>query len=75
MAAPVEAGIEVDRGGAGAAQVLVRRVLQALVGRVGVDRRHQAVLDAERVVRTLATGARQFVVHDALEMTWWLSGS
>src|SRR3954469_17478225 len=25
--------------------------------------------------RTLATGARQLVVHDALEMTWWLSGS
>ena len=24
---------------------------------------------------TLATGARQFVVHDALEMTSWLSGS
>src|SRR5919199_1709429 len=24
---------------------------------------------------TLATGARQLVVHDALEMTWWLSGS
>ena len=22
---------------------------------------------------TLATGARQFVVHDAFEMTWWLS--
>src|SRR4051794_13349890 len=24
---------------------------------------------------TLTTGARQLVVHDALEMTWWLSGS
>src|SRR5919202_2186602 len=24
---------------------------------------------------TLATGARHFVVHDALEMMWWLSGS
>ena len=24
--------------------------------------------------RTFATGARQLVVHDALEMTWWLSG-
>ena len=27
-----------------------------------------------RSLRTLATGARQFVVHDALEMTWWFSG-
>ena len=24
---------------------------------------------------TLATGPRQLVVHDAFEMTWWLSGS
>src|SRR5262245_11219468 len=24
---------------------------------------------------TLATGARQFVVHDAFETTWWLLGS
>ena len=44
---------QVDRGGAGAAQVLVRHVLQALVGRVGVDRRHQAVLDADRLVQHL----------------------
>ena len=24
---------------------------------------------------TFATGPRQLVVHDALEMTWWLSAS
>ena len=24
---------------------------------------------------TLATGARQFVVHEAFVMMWWLSGS
>ena len=66
---------EVDRRRAGAPQVLVRRVLQALVGRVGVDRRHQPVLDADVSCSTLATGARQLVVHDALEMTWWLSAS
>src|SRR3954447_2786481 len=28
-----------------------------------------------RSLSTLATGARQLVVQDALEMTWWLSGS
>ena len=44
---------EVDRGGARAAQVLVRAVLEVLVGRVGVDRRHQAVLDADRLVDDL----------------------
>ena len=44
---------EVHRGGAGAAQVLVRAVLEVLVGRVGVDRRHQAVLDADRGVDDL----------------------
>ncbi len=44
---------QVDRGGARAAQVVVRHVLQALVGGVGVDRRHQAVLDADRVVEHL----------------------
>jgi hypothetical protein len=41
---------EVDRGRAGAPQILVGEVLQALVGRVGVDRRHQAVPDADRLV-------------------------
>ena len=44
---------QVERGGAGAAQVGVRHVLQALVGRVGVDRRHQAVLDADGLVGDL----------------------
>ena len=44
---------EVDRGGARAAQVLVRPVLEVLVGRVGVDRRHQAVLDADGLVDDL----------------------
>ena len=54
---------EVDRGGACAAQVLVRRVLEVLVGRVGVDRRHQAVLDADRVVDDL--GRRREAVRRA----------
>jgi hypothetical protein len=36
-----------------------------------MDRRHHALLDAEGIVQTLATGARQFVVQDALEMTMW----
>ena len=56
-------GHEVERGRAGAAQVRVRRVLQALVGRVGVDRRHQAVLDADRVVQHL--GDRREAVRRA----------
>ncbi len=46
-------GDQVDRGGAGPAQVLVGHVLQPLVGRVGVDRRHQAMADADRVVEHL----------------------
>ena len=44
---------EVDRRRAGAPQVLVRGVLEPLVGRVGVDRRHQAALDADRLVQHL----------------------
>ena len=46
-------GDQVDRGGARPAQVLVGHVLQALVGGVGVDRGHQAVLDADRLVQHL----------------------
>jgi hypothetical protein len=53
----------------------VRGVEQVLVAGVGVDRRHEATLDAEGVVSALAIGARQFVVHDALEMMWWFAGS
>ena len=37
---------QVDRGGAGAAQVLVRQVEDLLVVRVRVDRRHEPLLDA-----------------------------
>ena len=62
---------EVDRGRAGAAQVLVRTVEQVLVGGVGVDGRHLAVADADGLVEHLATGARQLVVHEALVMMWW----
>src|ERR671915_101820 len=42
-----------DPGGTRPAQVAVRTVLKVLIGRVGVDRRHQAALDAERVVEDL----------------------
>ena len=63
-------------GGAGATQVAVRAVLQVLVLGVGVHRRHQAALDAERCrCSTLASGARQFVVHEALEMIVLAAGS
>ena len=54
---------QVHRGRAGAAQVLVRHVLQALVGRVGVDRGHQAVLDADGLVQDL--GHRREAVRRA----------
>src|SRR5882757_8577331 len=50
LAAPVEVGTMFS---AAAAQVLVRRVLQVLVLRVGVDGGHQATLDGERVVQHL----------------------
>ncbi len=49
---------EVDGGAAGAAVVLVRRVEQALVAGVGVDRRHHAVADAERLVEHLGHGGQ-----------------
>ncbi|MPM30687.1 hypothetical protein SDC9_77237 [bioreactor metagenome] len=44
---------DVEGRGAGATQVLVRTVLQVLVGGVGVDGRHQALDDAELVVQHL----------------------
>ena len=53
---------QVDRGRARAAQVLVRRVLEALVGRVGVDRGHDPALDPDRVVQHLRHRARG---------SWW----
>ena len=50
--------------------ILVRRVEQPLVAGVRVHGRHQAVPDPDVSWSTFATGARQFVVHDALEMMW-----
>ena len=44
-------------------------VLELLVARVRVHRRDEALLDAERSCSTRASGARQFVVHDAFEIT------
>ena len=44
---------DVDGRGAGPAQVLVGAVDELLVAGVGVDRGHQALLDAERVVEHL----------------------
>ncbi len=49
-------------------------VLQVLVGGVGVHRGHEAALDAEASLKTFARGARQFVVQDAFEMMWCVSG-
>ena len=36
---------------------------------------HQATLDAKGIMRTLANGARQLVVHDALETMFIVAGS
>ena len=52
-AAPVARRDDVDRRGPGPAQVGVRPVDERLVAGVGVDRRHQALTDAERVVEHL----------------------
>src|SRR5690606_32032724 len=62
-------GHDVDRGGPGPAQVLVRTVHQGLVAGVGVDRVHQALLHAEGVVEDLderneAVGGAGRVRHD-----------
>src|SRR5690606_30806191 len=51
-------GHDVDRRGTGPAEVLVRAILQVLVGSVGVDSRHQATLDAEVVVEHLGQGGK-----------------
>ena len=71
LGGPGLGGNDVHRGRAGAIRVLVDLVGDALVVGVGVDGRHQPVLDPERLVQTLAIGARQLVVHDALEMMRW----
>ena len=44
---------QIDGAGAGAVRVLVQRVDRALVAGIGVDRRHVAVLDADRLVQHL----------------------
>src|SRR5919106_1097594 len=47
---------QVDRRRPRPALVLVRHVLEALVGRIGVNRRHQTPLDPHRVVQDLGHG-------------------
>jgi hypothetical protein len=53
----------------------MRQIEQPLVVRIRVDSRHHAADDAEVVLQTLATGARQFVVQEAIEITWWPAAS
>ena len=65
---------QVDRRRPRAAQVLVWEVEDPLI-RVRVDRRHEALLDRERVAATFAIGATQFVVQDAFEMILCVSPS
>ena len=70
MAAPVVVGMMFSAAARAAIEVLVQRVERRLVARVGVNRRHEAVLDAdERCAAPCATGARQLVVHEAFETT------
>ena len=57
-AAPVVVGIMDKRGSAGATQVLVRQVEDLLVVGVGVDRVHEAALDAEVVQQHLREGSK-----------------
>ena len=68
-AAPVEVGHDVDGRGPGPAGVAVGAVDQVLVAGVGVDRVHEALLDAEGVVEHLdhrheAVGGARGVGHD-----------
>ena len=46
----------VDRGGAGAAQILVREIEDVLIVGVAVDRGHRALFDAELLVQDLHNG-------------------
>ena len=58
----------IDRGGPRTAGVLVVAVDQPLVARVRVHRGHERPDRCRRLRRsTFATGARQFVVHEAFE--------
>ena len=67
---------DVQRGGAGAAQVLVRAVLQVLVARCRRGSWSSGPCSMPNAsLSTLAIGARQFVVHEAFEMMWCLAGS
>ncbi len=68
FAAPVFVGI-IESAAAGAIEILVRGIERKLIARVGMDRRHEAAFDADRVVHHLGDGARQFVVHDAADTT------
>ena len=56
---------------AAAVEILVQGVEGRLIARIGVDRRHEAFVDADESFSTLATGARQLVVHEAFETTRW----
>jgi len=59
----------------GTAQVFVGQVEKILVVGVGVHRRHEAGFYAEASSRTFTIGTKQFVVHEAFEMTRSVAGS
>ena len=63
------------RGGAGAAQVLVRQVEDGLVVRVAVDVTIDPRTKPKLSRMTFTIGTRQFVVHDAFEMIVCFAGS
>ena len=53
----------------------MQRVEDRLVAGKGVNRGHEAALDADRAMSTWATGARQLVVQEAVETTVWPASS
>ena len=53
MAAPVEVGIIDSAAARRAIEILVHRVERRLVAGIGMDRRHEALLDADRVMQHL----------------------
>ena len=57
-------------GRARPSKIFVRKIKELLIVRIGMDRRHDAMLNAEIVQQTLATGAKQLVVQEALETIW-----
>jgi hypothetical protein len=75
FAAPVVVGIIDSAAARARRRSLCGQVEDVLIVRVRVHGGHEAVPEAERSCITFATGARQFVVQLAFEITSCFSGS